>query len=156
MNKRLVQVTMFLTTLTAASAVAVAQQSEYQSKIQEDLDGYKDRIVGACKATPQLQLRWEGRLEGNPRDSERDGWHAISHLCTAGTDAIYNVCTDNKVAQRALSSMTAIVCTRGRGPLTHKYAGHTMTFYVDPSYTKNNISGQQTELTVRLKKELDR
>jgi hypothetical protein len=142
--------------VSGISAVALAQHSEYQAKIQEDLDGYKDRIVSGCKTAPDLTLRWEGKLEGNPRDSEREGWNAISSLCTAGTDAIYNTCTDNKAVQRALGSLKRVVCTRGKGTMSYRLAKGTITFIVDPSFTKNNIAGQEQDLVVRLKKDLDR
>ena len=43
--------------IVTLSGTALAQESEFQGKIQEDMDGYKDQIIRDCGTTPKLVLR---------------------------------------------------------------------------------------------------
>jgi hypothetical protein len=136
--------------------VAFGQQSEFKQKLQEDMDGYKDRIVTNCKATDKLKMVWEGGSFGvNPRESEKPDWNAVSTLCTSGLDAL-NACQENEPVRKAIGKVTTISCTTGKGTLSYKLAGTKLTFSVDPSFTKNNASGQESDLVTKMKKDIDK
>jgi hypothetical protein len=136
--------------------VVFAQQSEFQEKIQEDLDYYKKQIVENCGAPESLVFKWNGKLGGNPRESEKPDWHSVSTLCTSALEATVNACQSNKPVKAAVGKVSTIVCTAGKGTINYKLAGKTLTFTVDPSYTKNNPAGQRDDLVVKMKKEIDK
>ncbi len=135
--------------------VVFAQQSEFQEKIQEDLDYYKKQIVENCGAPESLTFKWNGKLGGNPRESEKPDWHSVSTLCTSALEGTVNACQSNKVVKAAVGKASTIVCTAGKGTINYKLAGKTLTFTVDPSYTKNNPAGQRDDLVKKMKKEID-
>jgi hypothetical protein len=134
--------------------VVFAQQSEFQEKIQEDLDGYKSQIIDNC-GSKSLTLKWNGKLGGNPRESEKPEWNAVSTLCTSALEGTVNACQSNKPVKAAVGKVTTIVCTAGKGTIGYKLAGATLTFTVDPSFTKNNAAGQRDDLVLKMKKEID-
>jgi hypothetical protein len=140
----------------ALGAVALAQQSEFQAKIQEDMDGYKPQVIDRCGTTKSLTMRWIGKLAVNPRESEKPDWFAVSTLCTSGLDGLYQTCQTNAPVKAAISKVKTVSCTMGKGTLNFKLSGSEMTFTVDPSFTKNNPAGQESDFVERLKKELDK
>lgn len=144
-----------ITGLLTAGTIVFAQQSEWQDKIQEDMDGYKARIVENCGASDKLAMKWEGKLTCNPRENCGKEYGSVSTLCTSGLDAL-NTCQDNKVIKKTFSKLTSITCTRGKGTLGYKYSGGKLTFMVDPAYDKNNAAGQESDLVEKMKKELDK
>jgi hypothetical protein len=144
-----------ITGLLTVGTLVFAQQSEWQDKIQEDLDGYKARIVENCGTSDKLTLKFEGKLTCNPRENCGKEYGSVSTLCTSGTDAL-NVCQNNKVVKKAMGKVTSIVCTKGKGTLSYKLAGGKLTFAVDPAYEKNNASGQENDLVEKMKADLDK
>jgi len=140
----------------AVGAVALAQQSEFQAKIQEDMDGYKPQVIDRCATTKSLGMRWIGKLAVNPRESEKPDWNAVSTLCTSALDGLYQTCQTNGPVKAAISKVKTVTCTMGRGTLNYKLSGAEITFTVDPSFTKNNAAGQESDLVERLKKDLDK
>jgi hypothetical protein len=136
--------------------VVFAQESEFQGKMQEDMDGYKERIVEACGTTDKLVMRYDGKLGSNPRETDKGNYTAVSTLCTSGLDAIHDGCQNNKVVKKALAKVTTFVCTKGKGTLDYTFKGGTFTFKVDPAYSKNNAAGQESDFEEKLKKDLDK
>ena len=138
------------------SGVALAQESEFQGKIQEDMDGYKDQIVRGCGTTDKLVLRFDGKLGSNPRATKDGDYSGVSTLCTSALEGLHSACINNKVVKQAVSKVATLVCTRGKGTLDYKLKGGTMTFTLDTAFNKNNAAGQRDELVVKLKKDLDK
>ena len=136
--------------------VVFAQESEFQGKMQEDMDGYKAQIVEACGTTDKLVMRYDGKLGFNPREINKGDYTAVSTLCTSGLDAIHDACQNNKVLKKALGKVTTFVCTKGKGTLDYTFKGGTFTFKLDPAYDKNNASGQESTFEDKLKKDLDK
>ena len=149
------QVAVGIAVVLGLGGVVFAQQSEFQEKIQEDLDGYKSQIIDNC-GSKSLTLKWNGKLGGNPRESEKPEWNAVSTLCTSALEGTVNACQSNKPVKAAVGKVTTIVCTAGKGTIGYKLAGSTLTFTVDPSFTKNNAAGQRDDLVVKMKKEIDK
>jgi hypothetical protein len=141
--------------LLVFGGIVFAQQSEWQDKIQEDLNGYKDRIVESCGASDKLTLKFEGKLACNPRENCGKEYGSVSTLCTSGTDAVNDVCLNNKALKKAMSKVTSISCTLGKGTLSYKLAGGKLTFMVDTK-VENNAAGQEADLVAKLKKDLDK
>jgi hypothetical protein len=151
-----------LTKLTIAASLltfttlAFAQQSEFQDKLQEDLDSYKSRIVSNCGTDEKLAMKWTGgKLANNPRESTKPEWNAVSTLCTSGLEAIENACGGNKVVKSKLSKLQVVACKTGKGTMSYTLAGTTLTLTIDPSYTKNNPAGQRDDLVQKIKNKLD-
>lgn len=140
----------------AMGAVALAQQSEFQAKIQEDLNGYKKQVIENCGTTPSLGMRWVGKLAVSPRESEKPDWNAVSTLCTSALDGLYQTCQGNGPVKAAISKVKTVTCTMGKGTINYKLTGGEITFTVDPSFTKNNPAGQESDLVAKLKKDLDK
>src|SRR5262245_59900885 len=101
----------------AFGAVALAQQSEYQAKIQEDMDGYKKQIIDNCGTAQGLGMRWVGKLAVNPRESEKPDWFAVSTLCTSALDALSSTCQVNGPVKSAAAKLKTVTCTMGKGTL---------------------------------------
>ena len=142
--------------LVAFTTLAFAQQSEFQDKIQEDLDSYKSRIVNNCGTDDKLALKWTGgKLANNPRESTKPEWHAVSTLCTSALEAVENACGGNKVVKSKLSKLQVVACKTGKGAIDYKLAGTQLTLTIDPSYTKNNPAGQRDDLDKKLRNKLD-
>jgi len=140
----------------ALGGIALAQESEFQGKMQEDMDGYKAQLVEACGMSDKLVMRYDGKLGSNPRETDKGNYTAVSTLCTSGLDAIHDGCQNNKVVKKALAKVTTFVCTKGKGTLDYTFKGGTFTFKVDPAYAKNNASGQESDFEEKLKKDLDK
>jgi len=136
--------------------IVFAQQSEFQDKIQEDLDGYKTQFVDNCGSSKSLVLKWNGKLAVNPRESEKPDWNAVSTLCTSALEGTVGACQSNKPVKAAIGKVSTVICTMGKGTIAHKLAGNTLTFTVDPSFVKNNAAGQRDDLVVKLKKDIDK
>ena len=148
--------TIIIASLFAFTTLAFAQQSEFREKLQEDLDSYKAQIISNCGTSDKLEIKWTGgKLAGNPRESTKPEWNAVSTLCTSGLEAISNVCQGNKVVKSKLSKLTTIGCKEGKGTIDYKLAGATLTLTVDPSYVKNNPAGQRDDLDKKLRDKLD-
>jgi hypothetical protein len=142
------------TFILLASGAVFAQQSEYQAKIQEDMDGYKAQINSNC-GSKGPSMKWVGKLAVNPRESEKPDYNAVSTLCTSALDGMSQTCQNNKPVKTAFGKISSVVCTYGKGTLDFKIKGSEITFTVDPAYTKNNASGQETDLVTKFKKTLD-
>jgi hypothetical protein len=141
--------------LMLLTGIAFAQQSEWQDKLQENLDFYKKRIVENCGATDKLAIKWEGKLACNPNENCGKEYSSVGTLCTSGLDAL-NECQNNKVIKKEIGKISTIMCTRGKGTLSYKLAGSKLTFLVDPAYDKNNAAGQEADLIAKMKKDLDK
>jgi hypothetical protein len=140
-----------------AGGVALAQQSEFQAKIAEDMKSYQPRIVKSCGTTDKLALRFDGKLAGNPREKGPGDYTSISTLCaSSGLGAVDDACRNNKVVASALSKVTDITCVRGTGTLTYKLTGSHLALVYDPTYNKNNGAGQRDDLIKALKRDLDK
>jgi len=139
----------------AMGAVALAQQSEFQAKIQEDMDGYKPTVVDRCGTTKSLGMRWVGRLAVHPHESEKPEWNSVANLCMAALDGLYQTCQTNGPVKTAVSKVKTVTCTMGKGTLSFKLSSAELTFTLDPSFTKNNVAGQEADLVAKLKKDLD-
>jgi hypothetical protein len=137
-------------------SVALAQESEFQSKMQEDLDGYKAQLVDACGMSDKLTLKYSGKLGSNPRETAEGAYTAVGTLCTSALEGLHSACQDNKVVKKAVTKVTSIVCTKGTGTLSYKLTGGTLTFSVDGKYDKNNGAGQRDALVEKMKKDLDK
>jgi hypothetical protein len=155
MSKRLIQLGL-VSVVLATGGIVLAQESEFQAKIQEDLDGYKKQIVENCTATDKLTLKWEGKLGSNPRESEKPEYNAVTTLCTSALDALSQTCQSNGVVKKAASKLNKVVCTKGKGTIGYSLKGSVITFSVDPSFTKNNAAGQESDLVEKMKKDLDK
>jgi len=150
------QIAVGVAVVLGLGGIVYAQQSEFQEKIQEDLDGYKNQIIDNCGSPKSLTLKWNGKLAVNPRESEKPEYNAVSTLCTSALEGTVNACQSNKPVKAAVGKATSIVCTAGKGTIGYKLAGTTLTFTVDPSFTKNNAAGQRDDLVVKMKKEIDK
>jgi hypothetical protein len=138
------------------AGIALAQQSEFQAKIAADMKTYQPRIIRNCKTTDKLELRFEGKLAGNPREKGPGDYSSVSTLCaSAGLAAVEDVCQNNKVVQAALSKVTDITCVRGTGTLAYKLTGGHLALVFDPTYTKNGGAGQRDDLIKAFKRDLD-
>jgi hypothetical protein len=137
-----------------AGGVALAQESEFQDKMQEDLDSYKKRIIENCGTTDKLTIKFAGKLGQNPRETG-ENYTSVGTLCTSALDATSSICQGNKVVKKAFSKLTSIVCTKGKGTMSYSLKGGKLTFMVDGTYDKNNASGQQSDLDKKIRKDLD-
>ena len=144
-----------LATVIAASP-ALAQQSEFLQKLQEDMDYYQKQIVENCKAPDKLAMKWTGgKLKGNPRETLEGQYSAVSTLCTSALEGLNSSCQDNKVVASKISKVSTINCTVGKGTIGYKLKGGDLTFSIDTAYDKNNPAGQRDDLVKKLKAELD-
>ena len=150
------QVAVGVAVVLGLGGIVYAQQSEFQEKIQEDLDGYKSQIIDNCGSPKGLTLKWTGKLAVNPRESEKPEYNAVSTLCTSALEATVNACQSNKPVKAAVGKVNTIVCTAGKGTIGYKLAGATLTFTVDPSFDKNNPAGQRDDLVTKMKKDIDK
>jgi hypothetical protein len=142
--------------LVAFTTLAFAQQSEFQDKLQEDLDSYKKRIVNSCGTDEKLSVKWTGgKLANNPRESTKPEWNAVSTLCTSALDAVGDACMNNKVVKSKLTKLQVVACKPGKGTLGFTLAGTQLTLTIDPSYTKNNPATQRDDLVKKIKNKLD-
>jgi hypothetical protein len=136
-------------------SIAFAQQSEWQDKLQEDLDYYKKQLVSECGAAESIALKWDGKLACNPREICDKDYAAVSTLCTSGLDGIRNTCQSNKVVKKEMAKVSTFTCSHGKGTLSYKLAGSKLTLYVDGAH-KDNAAGQEDKFVTKLKKDLDK
>jgi hypothetical protein len=136
-------------------SIAIAAESEFQDKMQEDLDGYKAQIVSNCGTTDKLTLKWNGKLGSNPRETKDGDYSSTGTLCTSALDGTSQAC-GNKVVKKAFGKVTSIVCQRGTGTISYSLKGSTLTFSVDPRFDKNNPAGQESSLVEKMKNDLDK
>jgi hypothetical protein len=141
--------------LTIAS-VAFAQESEFQGKIQEDLDGQKAQVIYGCGMPATLTLHYQGKLGSNPREPAKPNYNGVSALCTSAVGALNDACQTNAVVKGKESKITSIICTTGHGAMDYSISGTTETLKVDPSFTTNNASGERRDLVEKLKKDMDK
>jgi hypothetical protein len=141
-------------TMMLVAVPALAQESEFQKKIQEDMNDRIDDVQSACKIT--VKMRWSGKLGFNPRESEKPKWNAVSTLTTSGIMAVEDACRSNAAVKKAVSKVKTIEAKKGKGTISYKLAGAKLILTVDPSYTKNNPAGQQNDLMNKLVKDLDK
>jgi hypothetical protein len=154
--KTLVQSSMILSVLTLGTH-AFAQESEFQNKMQEDLDYYQKYFASNCGGSEKVTVKWSGKLGFNPREIKEGDYTAVSTLATSGLDGVVmNGCQNNAVVKKAISKVTTVVCQRGTGTLSYTLKGSTLTIMVDPSYKKNNAAGQESDFVEKLKKDLDK
>jgi hypothetical protein len=138
------------------SSIAFAQESEFQGKIQEDLDGYKAQLVSTCGTAPGLTLKYNGKLGSNPRETQKGNYSAVSSLCTGAVDALGDACRDNAVVKKNASKITSVICQPGHGTIGYSLSGSTITFSVDPAFTGDNVSGQAGSFATKIKKDMDK
>lgn len=139
------------------STAAFAQESEFQEKIQKDLDYYKSRIESSCGVSKEaLTMHYKGKLGSDPRASEKPEWNSVSTLCTSAVEGLNNACHSNTPVKERMSKLTDISCTKGKGTIGYRLKGTSLTFTVDPSFTDNNPAGQRDDLTLKMKKDLDK
>lgn len=135
--------------------IAIAAESEFQDKMQEDLDGYKAQIVSNCGTTDKLTIKWNGKLGSNPRSTKEGDYSSTGTLCTSALDGTVQAC-HNKVVKKAFGKVTSIICQRGTGAISYSLKGSTLTFTVDPKFDKNNPAGQESDLVEKIKTDLDK
>ncbi len=138
------------------SSIAFAQESEFQGKIQEDLDGYKAQTISSCGMGPGLTLKYNGKLGSNPRETAKGNSSGVSTLCTSAVDGLGDACRNNAVVKGKMNKLTAIVCQPGHGTIGYAISGSTITFSVDPTFSANNVSGQESDLVTKMKKDFDK
>jgi hypothetical protein len=133
---------------------AMAQESEFKGKLQEDLDGYAKSVLNGCGAT--VKVTWGGgKLGFNPRESEKPEWNSVSTLCTSALEAVESACLNNGAVKEKLAKLTTVTCSKGKGTIGFTLKGATLTLTIDPSFAKNNAAGQRDDLVKKLKKDLD-
>jgi hypothetical protein len=136
------------------AAPAVAQQSEFQQQIHNALNYYRQGVMTDCGTSDKLTIEWESKLANAPTEPEQKGWLSIHQLGSSAVQAVDNACSTNKVVSKALSKMTALVVTRGKGAPTFKLEGTKVTVTIDPS-SKDDAGTQRAALVLAIKKELD-
>lgn len=145
----------FVAAVMSFTTLAFAQESEFQGKIQEDMDGYKKQFADNCGAN--VTMKYSGKLGSNPRETKDGNYSAVSSLCTAGLDAVAaDFCQNNKVIKAAMSKVTSVTCTTGKGTLGYRLKGGALTFMVDPVFKGNNVSSQESDLVQKMKNDLDK
>jgi predicted benzoate:H+ symporter BenE len=139
-----------------SSSFASAQESEFQHKMQEDLDYYKAQLVNNCGVTDKIAISYAGKLGSNPREAKGNDW-AVSTVCGMGLDAMVYSCQTSAPVKKVLSHLTNVVCTAGTGRISYKIRGSDMTIAVD---VKDRHPGEanspKEDLVAKLKKDLDR
>lgn len=125
------------------SMPALAQESEFKQKLQEDLAEYESDILSSCGA--KVSVAWAGgALGSNPRES------GVSTACTSATSALVEACTNNAAVKKKLGKLKKVVCKKGKGTLAYALAGSTITFMIDTAFTANNVSGQTADLVKKM------
>jgi len=133
------------------ASTALAQESKFQEKMQEDLDYGKKLIERNC-GLKGVSVKWAGgKLGHNPRE----GTPALSTLCQSGLEALFNRCLNNAAVKKAVTKVNALECTRGKGPLSFKLSGPKFSVAVDEAFTKDNAATQRDALMKKIEQELD-
>src|ERR1041384_3230220 len=117
-------------------SVALAQESEFQNKMQEDLDYYKPQLINNCGVSDKLTIKYIGKLGSTPRERQGDGT-APSTLCSTALDAVVYSCQTSEPVKKVMSKLTSVVCTGGSGALNYKLAGGALTLTIDPTHKHN-------------------
>lgn len=139
-----------------AGSAALAQESEYQNKMQEDLDYYKPQLVNNCGVSDKLTIKYVGKLGSNPRERQGEGT-APSTLCGNALDAVVYSCQTSEPVKKAMAKLKSVVCTRGSGALDYKLKGADLTLMIDPSFKHTGPPATPKDaLVAKLKKDLDR
>jgi hypothetical protein len=140
-----------VTMVLGAGTVVFAQESEYQSKMQEDLDFYKSQFVNKCHTSEAITFKFIGKLGANPRESR------VSVSCTQAVEAALYSCDTNKTVAKALSKVTSVSCSLGSGPYSYKLSGANLAFTIDASYDDHKDKQfQKDALVSKIKKDLDK
>jgi hypothetical protein len=130
---------------------AFAQESEFQNKMQEDLDFYKPQFVGKCKTSDAITFKFVGKLGANPRETR------VSISCTQAVEAALYSCDTNATVVKALSKVKSVTCTLGSGPYSYKLNGASLTFTIDDKYDDHKDKANQKDaLVAKIKKDLDK
>lgn len=136
-----------------ASFFAIAEESEFRGKIQEDMDDYKKSIQSNCGVN--VEMIWKGgKLGANPRES------GVTSLCTSGLSAIQQACGESKVVQAELTKkkIKKINCDKGKGNISYKIDGDSITVFIDIQQKitqENNPAGQTDLLKKKIIADLD-
>lgn len=83
------------------TTLALAQESEFQGKIQEDLDSYKGDVVKWCGTTSALTIKYSGKLGSNPRETKQGDYSGVSSLCTGALEGLAHACRNDAVKGEA-------------------------------------------------------
>ena len=138
------------------SSVALGQESEFQNKMQEDLDYYKVQLVNNCGVGEALTIKYVGKLGSNPRERQGDGT-APSTLCGMALDAVVYSCQTNAPVKKVMSKLSSVVCTGGSGALDYKLRGAELTLTIDPTHKhKGPPATPKDALVAKIKKDLDK
>jgi len=78
-----------VTMVLGAGTVVFAQESEFQNKMQEDLDFYKPQFVSKCHTSDAITFKFAGKLGANPRETR------VSISCTQAVEAALYSCDTN-------------------------------------------------------------
>ncbi len=125
------------------SVTALANEEEFQKKIQEDMDEYKDRVKSACDA--DVAFKWEGgKLGKNPRETN------ITTYCTSGIATLVDVCNESKAFKKEAKNLKKVTCKLGKGTLGYTMSKSTVTFSVDNSFEDKNASDQMADLRKKI------
>jgi len=139
-----------------SGSFAFAQESEFQKKMQDDLDYYKPQLVNNCGVTDKISITYVGKLGANPRETKGNGW-APAQLCGMGLDAIVYSCQTSAPVKKVMAHLTNVVCTAGTGEIKYKLHGGDLSLIIDASYRDTSTSLSPKEVLVnKLKKDLDR
>ena len=134
-----------------AGTVVFAQESEFQNKMQEDLDFYKPQFVSKCHTSDAITFKFAGKLGANPRETR------VSISCTQAVEAALYSCDTNATVAKALSKVKTVTCTLGTGPYSYKLSGASLTFTVDDKYDDHKDKVYQKDgLVAKIKKDLDK
>jgi hypothetical protein len=137
-------------------SVALAQESEYQNKMQEDLDYYKPQLVNNCGVSDKLTIKYVGKLGSNPRERKGEGT-APSTLCGTALDAVVYSCQTNEPVKKVMAKLKSVVCTGGSGQLDYKLRGTDLTLTIDPTFKHTGPPATPKDaLVAKLKKDLDK
>jgi len=135
------------------AGTAWAQESEFQKKLQDDMDYYKAQIADNCGA--KVTFKWLGKLGHDPRETEKPKYNGVSNLVTSGIEALVNACTNNTVVKKKMSGLKKIEATKGKGTIGYKLRGTNFLLTVDPSFT-TSAGEQRNALIEKLKKDIDK
>ena len=156
MNKRTVKIGVVALVLGVAAG-AFAQQSEYQNKLQEDLDYYKPQLVNNCGVAEGIKISYVGKLAGNPRERQSGEKFSVSTMCGFAMDAMVYSCQTSEPVKKTLAKLKSVVCTPGHGTINYKLGGAEMTVMIDPTYDNPKSSNSPKEdLVAKLKHDLDK
>jgi hypothetical protein len=139
-------------------SVALGQESEFQNKMQEDLDYYKPQLVNNCGVSDKLTIKYVGKLGSNPRERKADHNWSPSTLCGMALDAVVYSCQTSEPVKKTIAKLSSVVCTGGSGNLGYKLRGGDLTLTIDPTFKKKDgsISTPKDDLVAKLKKDLDK